>query len=45
MGEVLGRNADGSAVTRLQLIRKFAQRAAIARHQYQAIAILREKVR
>ena len=42
MGEVLGRNADGGAVTRLQLVGQFAQRTAIARHQHQTVAVVRE---
>ena len=45
MGEVLGRNAHRNVIARLQIVSQFAQRAAIARHQHQAIAIAREQVR
>ena len=45
MRQVLGRDTHGHVVARLQVVAEFTQRAAIARHQHQAIAVAREQVR
>src|SRR5208337_185366 len=45
MGEVLGCDTNGDAVARLQVVTKFAQGPAAARHQHQTIAVAGEQVR